>query len=300
MPPNPPITFEDLANSEEFETFFNMMWNLAGITIGLVSPKSGEGKNLFTMEMFCPICQVINATEDGHAACRADSMRHTKEAVERHGPSHYVCHAGLWDFVFPIYVEGHHIATIEGGQMLLEPPTEGGYRKLLKRTRAYGVDRRKLRKAYFSATHMSEEKLLAAVELARMFARHLSEFAYRLRQSDGETERPEITRAKDFIDRHHHEALSLARVAKHVNLSPAYFSSIFTKAAGMTLTSYIQQTRIEKAKKLLRETSKTITEIAFAVGFNNLTHFNYVFLKREERSPSAYRKERATSPDAKP
>jgi AraC-like DNA-binding protein/ligand-binding sensor protein len=295
MPPGPPIAFEDLANSEEFETFFNMMWNLAGVTIGLVSPRSGEGKSLFTLDMWCPICRVINATQKGHAACRADSIRHTKEAVERRGPTHYVCHAGLWDFVFPIYVEGRHIATIEGGQMLLELPTEAGYRKLLKRTRAYGVDRRKLRKAYFSATHMSEEKLLAAVELARMFARHLSEFAYRLRQSGGDAERPEVTRAREYVDRHHHEALSLDQVAKHVNLSPAYFSSIFTRVAGMTFTSYVQQTRIERAKKLLRETSRRITGSAFEVGFNNLTHFNYVFRKREGRSPSAYRKERAAS-----
>jgi AraC-like DNA-binding protein/ligand-binding sensor protein len=290
MPPATSISFSDLADSLEFKEFFNMMWNLAGITTGLASAGGGAGRRLFTPEMMCPVCQVINATEEGLAACRRDSLRHTRDAVERQGPTHYVCHAGLWDFVFPIFVEGQHVATIEGGQVLLEPPSEAGFRRLIKATKAYGVDRRAMRSAYFRASHMSEEKLLAAVGLARLFARHFSEFAWRLRRSEEGQERPEIAQAREYIERHHHEQLSLARVAAHVKLSSAYFSSLFAREAGVTFTGYVQRTRVERAKRLLRETSKPVTEIAFEVGFNNLTHFNYVFGKLVEKPPSAYRK----------
>jgi len=286
----PPIAFTDLADSKEFADFFSMLWNLAGIVIGLADPEGRDARQPFSPEMMAPVCQVIRSCPEGLAACGLDGRRHAEEAIARRGTECYVCHAGLMDFVVPIFVEGHHVATIEGGQVLVEPPSEEGLARMLERTRRYGVDPGALRAAYFGSSHMTREKLLAAVELARLFAQHFSEFAWRLRRAEAPPVRSEVTQAMEYIDRHHHEQLSLGEVAREVHLSPAYFSALFSKWGGMTFTAFVQRTRIEKAKTLLRETGATVTSIAFGVGFNNLTHFNHVFRKLEGTAPGAYRK----------
>jgi len=292
------ITFDDLANSSEFYGFFNMLWALAGIVTGLADPDGREDREPLSPELMAPVCRLIRSTPAGREACRLDGLRHAAQAIDRQGPECYVCHAGLMDFVMPIFVEGHHVATIEGGQVLVEPPGQAGYAEIARRTAGFGVDSEALREAYFGSSHISREKLLAAVELARLFAQHFSEVAWRLRRAEEPAVRPEITQAMEYVGRHYHEQISLGEVAREVHLSPAYFSSVFSEGAGMTFTAFVQRTRIERAKRLLRETDETITDIAFGIGFNNLTHFNYVFRKLEASAPSAYRKAVRSGDDA--
>jgi AraC-like DNA-binding protein len=59
---------------------------------------------------------------------------------------------------------------------------------------------------------------------------------------------------------------------------------------GLSVTQYLNQFRLTKAKQLLSETDFSITRICFDVGFNSLTHFERVFKHIEGQSPSEYRK----------
>jgi AraC-like DNA-binding protein len=88
---------------------------------------------------------------------------------------------------------------------------------------------------------------------------------------------------------HLSEELSLGRVAKAVNASSFYFCKLFKKATGVNFIDYISRLRIEKAKNLLLNPSCRVSEIAFEVGFQSLTHFNRVFKKISGLSPSQYR-----------
>jgi AraC-like DNA-binding protein len=152
------------------------------------------------------------------------------------------------------------------------------------------VGRAALREAYFGAAHAPREKLLATVELVRLFTEHFSETAWRLRRAGLERERPEIARAREYIRQHHAEPLTLAEVAADAGLSPAYFSSLFSRQVGSPYSAFLQRTRIERAKRLLLETERRVTDIAFAVGFGSLSHFNYAFRKTLGTSPGSYRR----------
>jgi len=103
------------------------------------------------------------------------------------------------------------------------------------------------------------------------------------------SELPVITRAKEYIQQNQGEDISLGQVAKAVNTSTFYFCKLFKKATGVNFTEYVSRVRIEKAKNLLLNPNLRISEIAYEVGFQSLTHFNRVFKKFIGQSPTDYR-----------
>src|SRR5262249_40928632 len=104
-----------------------------------------------------------------------------------------------------------------------------------------------------------------------------------------------ITKAKQFIREHHHEDLSLGQVASAVHTSLFYFCKLFRKVTGTAFTEFVSRTRVEKARDLLLNPNLRISEIAYEVGFQSLTHFNRVFKKITGESPTDYRNRLPTS-----
>jgi AraC-like DNA-binding protein len=103
------------------------------------------------------------------------------------------------------------------------------------------------------------------------------------------SEPPPITRAKEYINERKGEDMSLNDVAKVVNMSTFHFCKMFKKATGLTFTEYLSLVRIAKAKNLLLNPNLRVSEIAYEVGFQSLTHFNRIFRKIVGESPSQYR-----------
>lgn len=85
------------------------------------------------------------------------------------------------------------------------------------------------------------------------------------------------------------EELELVHVLEHVQMSRATFSRHFQQALGQSYTQFVQAIRLETARNLLVSTDKAVTEIAFAAGFSNLSHFNTLFKSRWNMSPRQLR-----------
>ncbi|OAS21229.1 response regulator transcription factor [Paenibacillus oryzisoli] len=79
-------------------------------------------------------------------------------------------------------------------------------------------------------------------------------------------------------------------IAQYVHLNPAYLSRLFKKETGLSLADYILQIRIDKAKRLLEETSLKISTVAEAVGYSHFSHFGKMFKKLTSLTPQDYRK----------
>jgi AraC-like DNA-binding protein len=107
-------------------------------------------------------------------------------------------------------------------------------------------------------------------------------------QSKG-AESVRIWKARNFIQAHSNEELSLGKVARAANTSANYFSEKFKETTGTTFVQYVARTRFEKAAALLREGDLRVSEIAFATGFQSLSQFNRVFKKLSGKSPTEYR-----------
>lgn len=103
------------------------------------------------------------------------------------------------------------------------------------------------------------------------------------------SEAPAITRARQFIAEKHAEELSLTGVAQAVNMRAFYFCKSFQKATGMTFTDYLARIRVEKAKNLLLNPHKRVSDDAHEAGFQSLSQFNRVFRRVAGGSPTIYR-----------
>lgn len=141
----------------------------------------------------------------------------------------------------------------------------------------------------FAPPVVAHRKLDAASNLLAIFADHLAMRSNRFMVQVADAELPVITQARQFIGDHYTENLSLTQVARAMNLSSFYFCKQFRKVTGLSFTEFVSRTRIEKAKNFLLNDNLRISEIAFAVGFQSLTHFNRVFKKIVGQSPTSYR-----------
>lgn len=130
----------------------------------------------------------------------------------------------------------------------------------------------------------SAEELFACFrEFQRQFLREIAD------RHEKDTVRP-VRKAKEYIQSHYSEALTLEEISALVGLSTPYFSALFKKTEGEGFAKYLINVRMEQAKLLLRETNLPITEICRRVGYNDLKHFTHTFEKATEVKPSTYRK----------
>jgi len=88
------------------------------------------------------------------------------------------------------------------------------------------------------------------------------------------------------------EEYDLERLAARAGLSKFYFNRLFKGALGMSPSHYHIRLRMDAAKRLLRETRRSIVEIALEVGYSNPSHFAQLFRKEAGLSPSDYRQQR--------
>lgn len=122
--------------------------------------------------------------------------------------------------------------------------------------------------------------------LKKIFVQSLSEFRHN-RVVNGT--KP-IRDAKEYIRMNLASNLTILEVSEHVGYSSAHFSVRFKEECGITFSDYVLESRIEKAKELLRNTRETIENIAVMVGYSDVKSFTKNFKKCTEVKPSEYRK----------
>ncbi|WP_407428054.1 helix-turn-helix transcriptional regulator [Treponema sp.] len=100
-----------------------------------------------------------------------------------------------------------------------------------------------------------------------------------------------IQRCITYIDFHYTDYLSLQNISEKINMNASYLSSQFKKETGITLTAYINRTRINHAVPLLLQSSRSIEDIANTCGFDDMNYFSRVFKKNCGCSPSDFRRQ---------
>ena len=288
------ITFSDLADSREFEEFFRIVSSLTGIHITLIDPAQpswNKAKILHQRSSENLLCQFVQTRLEGRKACEKCDRAHVLLASNLRQGFFYGCHTGLTDIVVPVYIDGRHIATMNGGQVLTAPPSEEGFERFLKQNEKFRFDRKSVRKLYFQCPWLPEEKLQQVVRLLFFFANYFCEIGEKLKKVTYDTRRASVYRAIDYMEENFRDPLTLSDAARSAFLSPAYFSHVFRETTSTCFAHFLQQIRIREAKRLLRQTDRSVTEIAYDSGFNNLSHFNRVFRRLAGVNPTRYRSE---------
>jgi AraC family transcriptional regulator len=105
----------------------------------------------------------------------------------------------------------------------------------------------------------------------------------------GRLSTPKLRRTTEYIEAHLAHELSLTELAAVAQTSPDHFARLFRQATGQTPYHYVIMCRIERAKRLLRETEWPIIEISHQTGFTDQSYFTAVFRKHVATTPKAYR-----------
>lgn len=95
--------------------------------------------------------------------------------------------------------------------------------------------------------------------------------------------------AKEYIDNHYNENISLNMIAELVYMSPNYFSNLFSSTVKKSFLEYVTDRRIEKAKQLLGQKDTRAFEVGEMVGYTNPHYFSRIFKKYTGLSPTEYR-----------
>jgi AraC-like DNA-binding protein len=114
----------------------------------------------------------------------------------------------------------------------------------------------------------------------------------------GETENP-IWRAIKYINENLREHIALAETARACGMSVSCFQRAFKQEVGITFNKYVNSLRISKARQLLHENNKSMSEIAFACGYSNQYHFTRTFKRLMNTPPRSFRKSLSPEPTSK-
>ena len=101
-----------------------------------------------------------------------------------------------------------------------------------------------------------------------------------------------LLRVLDYIEAHLDERLSLSVMAKEAGISEHHFLRLFSKRIGATPHRHVKQLRLQVAAKLLRQTDKSVLDVALTCGFTTASHFAAAFREAFAESPLAYRRAR--------
>lgn len=236
-----------------------------------------------------PFCALLAKQNKTCAACL--HTQHELSTTAREEPRTVTCFAGLWESAVPLHAGGRLVGFLRTGEVLPKKPTARDFTRVLRQLEQLGVevDVEKFREAWFESRVISPRKYESVVKLLHIFAQHLSIVAGQLVLQRDHAEPVCITRVREFINAHYAEDLSLATAAQVAHMSVFYFCKQFKKATGLSFTEYLGRVRVEKAKQELLKPNARVSEVAFEVGFQSLTHFNRVFKKLNGESPTDYR-----------
>jgi AraC-like DNA-binding protein/ligand-binding sensor protein len=240
-----------------------------------------------------PFCAMMAQKSRSCAAC----LRLQQELASKaqYEAQTLTCELGLCDTAVPVRLGDKLIGFLQTGQVFRKKPTNTQFERTARVIAEWGieVDKTELREAFFDTRVVGPRQHEAIVNLLAIFAQHISMVSNQVLVKDRNAEPPLIARAKRYIEEKQGDDLSLTEVAKAVNTSTFYFCKMFKKATGLHFTEYVSRIRIEKAKNLLLNPNLRVSEVAFEVGFQSLTHFNRVFKKIVGQSPTEYREQLA-------
>jgi AraC-like DNA-binding protein/ligand-binding sensor protein len=282
--------FETLARSRIVRRYEEAFRVATGFVMKLQPPTAVGEPSPFGLHAN-PFCTLMSTRPESKAVCKKTFAKVRDEAADKLAPAQSCCFAGFAHIAIPVISAGEHIATVYGGQLMLEKPNKQAYDKIERQLIRLGLGDylAELEHAWFNTPVVSEKQLEAIIYLLETFAARISKYAATkvLEAVDGEP--AVVTRARRFIQERFAEPFTMPDAARYVQMSPSSFSKLFKKALGLTFTQYLTRFRVEKSKSMLVNPAESIRQIAFQSGFDSISQFNRSFRQYAEMSPTEYR-----------
>ncbi|MCC6823617.1 MAG: PocR ligand-binding domain-containing protein [Verrucomicrobia subdivision 3 bacterium] len=262
---------------------------LTGLPFDFVDLRMRSSDVLHAHRLFTPFCTLVNSTHLGRLACERDDQKAAATCLKGSVCLARRCHLGLIDITKPIVINDKAVGLLCTGQLLYQKPTPQEFKRIEKRLASLGVDVTKAREAYLNLPVLERQRVTAIIDLMEMVAELIGN--QRLQTLKSVVLHQPLSKALDFMEAHYSEPLTLPMLAKAAGLSVSRLAHVFKAQVGMSVTAYLKMVRVKWAEFYLKNSQLRISELAFQVGFGNLSHFNHVFRQTTGLSPTEYRRQ---------
>ncbi len=222
-----------------------------------------------------PICLAVKQTQEGLSQCYRCRMTVQKYVTRSKRSLGGYCTKGVYEYCRPVVYEDNVIGVIFIGNILTGDPRQ---QKRLEET--VGKELLCTMERHFSAEDCVRTANILESYILFLFDRYGIE---------NMTYDPLVQNIKNYICENLSFDLNMAELASAFGYSQKHLGRLFKQRTGQTVKEYSNRVRILQAKDMLSETTLAVADIAFRVGFNNITYFDRLFYKAVGMSPRAYR-----------
>lgn len=268
----------------------NIMLNMHDVT-GILSSKPFDIERKFRIHTL-KFCDIAKSTSAGYMLCTSCKKTVCKMALRCGKPFFGTCPYGLFELVFPIKIDERIECILFVGNQ-----TDNAKNALQKAKIACEktkVNFNEISKEFKNINTANADFMLETAELISEF---ICLLYYKNKQTinyKGHCHRI-VEELKHRADEHYDCALTLKKMSELYFMNEKYLGRLFLKQTGQTFHSYINMRRLKAAAELLENTDRSVIDISLECGFNSISYFNRIFLKKYGKTPAQYRKYTAKS-----
>lgn len=271
---------------DEFLHYFQKVTNLYSTFFDL------KGDHITAPKGDRPYCLLLKNTPFGKE-CEKNNRVGCRRVKEENKTVIQPCSAGLIDIFIPIQINDELIGIIVTGQIRKKNKNCIQIRKLLQKKIKNNRLLLKLEKRYNKVPLLNEKEIAYRSHLLYKivdYTVNTSVEQFKLKDKCTLLKNKEIIAiCKKKIEEEYTKEICIAKLAKEIGYNKSYLERLFKKHTGMTIIKFVTETRIEKAKWLLRYSANDITYVAFQVGYHDSSYFSKKFKEITGMRPKEYK-----------
>lgn len=227
-----------------------------------------------------PYCRLIQSSKKGLAECLKSNRFLLEGCKQTKKPMMQICHAGLVEMVVPILYRNEAIGYVMLGHIRMSDIGD-----VKARIRELPVEAELAEEIFKALPAFEEERIKSIMNMAEMLGKYII-----LENLVHPKENENLERIKNFVQENLDKRLTAQLISRGVHISKSSLYNLIHANYGYTVSEYINDVKIEKAKELLMKTDMPVEDISEKLAFSSPAYFGKVFKRSVGISPLKFRK----------
>jgi AraC-like DNA-binding protein/ligand-binding sensor protein len=245
---------------------------------------------------YCNFCNEAKKTKKGLDLCMKNKYMSINKVVNTKSQFIGKCYLGLTEIVTPVFLNDSLFCIIYLGNIIINEDVSKTICCIKRASKITQLNEDQLISLFHDSELIPLDKLSLYMKMSDIISSfiHLILEAHKDRflgkRTISDKKHWLVEQTKEYIEQFYYTDIKLSQISNLFFVNSQYLSRLFSKKMGITFVEYINIIRIKEAKILLKETDSKIIEIAYKVGFNNVTYFNLIFKRITGQTPFEFRK----------